>query len=266
MSEEMNQAYNNINPAFNMGIDQDDTAGAQPIQPIRPRRASAYRPQVSQPTGGQMPSRGDPMRRSGVGNEYGMMHNQGYYEGGSGRDFGGGHAPPQPYPTNDYAHSGYHAGEGSAEFMQGYGDSQEYGAPPPPVQARASFTNPYNQGGSNDFAAPKELRPPVQPYNTGMAPSNPANSIAHVQALTKTKSAVLVKDQIMDLQDDGFPAGLSEELGKARALYPVRFWVVDNSGSMMTNDGQSVRGKISYQCTRWAVSIVHKVHNNSTRV
>jgi hypothetical protein len=43
-------------------------------------------------------------------------------------------------------------------------------------------------------------------------------------------------------------------MGKTRALYPVRFWVLDNSGSMMSNDGQSIRGSISVQCTRWAVS------------
>ena len=75
-----------------------------------------------------------------------------------------------------------------------------------------------------------------------------------IEALAKTKSSVLLQDQIMDLKEEGFPSGLAEEMGKTRALYPVRFWVLDNSGSMMSNDGQSIRGSISVQCTRWAVS------------
>lgn len=79
-----------------------------------------------------------------------------------------------------------------------------------------------------------------------------------VAALAKTKSTVLLQDQILDLKEEGFPSGLAEELGKTRALYPVRFWVLDNSGSMMSNDGQSIRGKISVQCTRWAVSSLAK--------
>jgi hypothetical protein len=75
-----------------------------------------------------------------------------------------------------------------------------------------------------------------------------------IAALAKTKSSVLLQDQILDLKEEGFPSGLAEEMGKTRAFYPVRFWVLDNSGSMMSNDGQSIRGSISVQCTRWAVS------------
>ena len=263
-SQEMDQAYSRSPPAFNMGMNEPDIDTAQPV---RPRRTSAYRPQVTLPTGGQPPSRGGSIRSSGGGNEYGMMPNQsqGYY-GSSGRDVHHqGHPPQTPhqaqpyYPNNnsnpEYAQPGYYAGQGNNGYNeQAYDDY----APSPPVQQprQASFSNPYNNGG-NQFQAPKEIGPPVKPFDTGIAASsNPANTIAHVQALTKTKSAVLVKDQIMDLHDEGFPSGLAEELGKTRSLYPVRFWVVDNSGSMMANDGQSVRGKVSYQCTRWAVSML----------
>ena len=78
------------------------------------------------------------------------------------------------------------------------------------------------------------------------------SSTSRMTSLSKTKSPVLVEDQRIDLKQMGFPCGLAEELGKTRAVYPVRFWVLDNSGSMMQNDGTSIRGSISVQCTRWA--------------
>jgi hypothetical protein len=90
---------------------------------------------------------------------------------------------------------------------------------------------------------------PSAPYS---ATGSPKRSQIRMASLSKTKSAVLVEDQRLDLKEMGFPHGLAEELGKTRAVYPVRFWVLDNSGSMMQNDGASIRGSISVQCTRWA--------------
>jgi hypothetical protein len=69
-------------------------------------------------------------------------------------------------------------------------------------------------------------------------------------------SCILNRDQTNKLKDLGFPYGLAQELGNTRMMYPVRFWVVDNSGSMRANDGHQLRGSTQgqlrvVQCNRW---------------
>jgi hypothetical protein len=114
----------------------------------------------------------------------------------------------------------------------------------------------YGEGGAVANVHHQSPSTPVQVVGVDADMYSIAKSTAtpEVAALAKTKSSVLSQDQILDLKEEGFPSGLAEEMGKTRALYPVRFWVLDNSGSMMSNDGQSIRGSISVQCTRWAVS------------
>ena len=43
------------------------------------------------------------------------------------------------------------------------------------------------------------------------------------------------------LQQQGFPRGLAHEMVEARISFPIRFWIIDNSGSMLTPDGQELR-------------------------
>jgi hypothetical protein len=62
----------------------------------------------------------------------------------------------------------------------------------------------------------------------------------------------LFGDQLKELREMGFPPGLASALGTTRSIYPVRFWILDNSGSMMSNDGNMIRHSKSIQCTRWA--------------
>lgn len=66
----------------------------------------------------------------------------------------------------------------------------------------------------------------------------------------------LTVDQEVKLQDMGFPLGLAQMLVTGVSNCPVRFWVVDNSGSMWENDGKCLRGKGKntqlIPCTRWA--------------
>jgi hypothetical protein len=50
----------------------------------------------------------------------------------------------------------------------------------------------------------------------------------------------------------GYPSGLATELGATRSLFSTRFWVIDNSGSMLANDGHTIRGTSSVRCTRWS--------------
>jgi hypothetical protein len=44
------------------------------------------------------------------------------------------------------------------------------------------------------------------------------------------------------LQNQGYPLGLAKELDHSKFTYPLRFWIVDNSGSMMTPDGRELIG------------------------
>lgn len=43
-------------------------------------------------------------------------------------------------------------------------------------------------------------------------------------------SNVLTSQSLQVLRDQGFPMGLARELGNTKATYPIRFWIVDNSG------------------------------------
>lgn len=53
-----------------------------------------------------------------------------------------------------------------------------------------------------------------------------------------------------------FPFGLANQVLLSRAACPIRFWVIDNSGSMLANDGHVMRTtstkKVQVEaCTRW---------------
>jgi hypothetical protein len=70
---------------------------------------------------------------------------------------------------------------------------------------------------------------------------------------------LLDQHQQASLALQGYPTGLAQELGRTLSTYPLRFWVVDNSGSMRTDDGHELRGGgMNAQaqirvvsCTRW---------------
>ena len=62
-------------------------------------------------------------------------------------------------------------------------------------------------------------------------------------------------DQILALQEQGFTRGLAEAMTSNNAAFPLRIWIVDNSGSMSTNDGsriiQTHANVKMVECTRW---------------
>jgi hypothetical protein len=60
------------------------------------------------------------------------------------------------------------------------------------------------------------------------------------------------------LEHQGFTRGLAESLWKTKRMFPLRIWVVDNSGSMAATDGHRVvetlkKNDVKFvNCTRWA--------------
>lgn len=61
--------------------------------------------------------------------------------------------------------------------------------------------------------------------------------------------------QMKDLKSLGFPTGLAEAMNLNRRKFPLRVWIVDNSGSMKQDDGSRIifgNNKVKMvQCTRW---------------
>jgi Mg-chelatase subunit ChlD len=77
--------------------------------------------------------------------------------------------------------------------------------------------------------------------------------------MPKQKSYKLRNDDIQALQQQGFPRGLAQTLSTNNVAFPLRIWVVDNSGSMNQRDGhrivsvdQTNRKLKLVDCTRWA--------------
>lgn len=72
------------------------------------------------------------------------------------------------------------------------------------------------------------------------------------KSLINKKNPELLDHEAEKLMDMGFPRGLALEMGTTRSQFSIRYWILDNSGSMLTNDGASLRGKTPFTCTRWA--------------
>eukprot|EP00968_Pinguiococcus_pyrenoidosus_P018906 scaffold1958_cov253-Pinguiococcus_pyrenoidosus.AAC.9 len=53
------------------------------------------------------------------------------------------------------------------------------------------------------------------------------------------------------LRDANFPKGLKDVVGRATQVFHMRFFVLDNSGSMNAGDGSKIVGTKSRSCSRW---------------
>jgi len=68
----------------------------------------------------------------------------------------------------------------------------------------------------------------------------------------------LSSNDTMELKDQGYTDGLIESIARSNMQFPLRIWIVDNSGSMMSEDGHRLvhtgnRKNVRFvKCTRWA--------------
>jgi Mg-chelatase subunit ChlD len=102
------------------------------------------------------------------------------------------------------------------------------------------------------YASPVTPMASPRPY----APLMTEGRSSHV-LLPKQKSKVMTDPEIRVLMEQGFPRGLAEAMTKNNEAFPLRIWVVDNSGSMTKSDGhRMVETKKKddvkiVSCTRW---------------
>jgi hypothetical protein len=80
---------------------------------------------------------------------------------------------------------------------------------------------------SKDTDAKVEQVPYVVPVATATA--IPMMTMPHQQPTFFT-SNVMTNEALTTLRQQGFPLGLAQELGNTKAIYPIRYWIVDNSG------------------------------------
>ena len=53
-------------------------------------------------------------------------------------------------------------------------------------------------------------------------------------------SNAMTSEALQTLRDQGFPMGLAQELGNTKATYPLRFWIIDNSGYVACSNSASI--------------------------
>ena len=60
--------------------------------------------------------------------------------------------------------------------------------------------------------------------------SFPVATATAVPISSFSTSNIVSQQALSTLQEQGFPLGLAQELGNTKAKYPIRYWIVDNSG------------------------------------
>jgi len=88
-------------------------------------------------------------------------------------------------------------------------------------------------------------------------PSAPSMQIQHEsRTIAAGPANEMTEEQIKTLGQQGFTRGLAISLSQNNTTFPLRIWVVDNSGSMQKTDGHRIvktsSGNIkTVDCTRW---------------
>ena len=92
---------------------------------------------------------------------------------------------------------------------------------------------------------------------TGPSPAPTAQGLTPAFSLSCLSKDGLSEDQINQLVQQGFTRGLAQAVGESIEVFPLRVWIVDNSGSMSHNDGNrfvetsNTSDVKVVQCTRW---------------
>lgn len=76
--------------------------------------------------------------------------------------------------------------------------------------------------------------------------------------MPQASSKVLNSSEVAALKDQGYTTGLIKSVARSNMTFPLRIWVVDNSGSMVTGDGHRIVKTSNSEnvklvgCSRWA--------------
>uniref|UniRef100_A0A7S2EWP1 VWFA domain-containing protein n=1 Tax=Trieres chinensis TaxID=1514140 RepID=A0A7S2EWP1_TRICV len=104
------------------------------------------------------------------------------------------------------------------------------------------------------IAAPNGSSGHIYATATPIAASAPQATLRHDYPTTKGE---IEESSVDELKSQGFTEGLARALAANKDIFPVRFWVVDNSGSMNKPDGHRIIETTKHNnvkivpCTRW---------------
>ena len=112
-----------------------------------------------------------------------------------------------------------------------------------------------------DIPLPSPIPPPSAPSAPVELPREFSSDSSFRIPATNISSndGELTEEQISTMSSLGFTRGLSASIARNNTIFPLRYWIVDNSGSMANTDGsrycETKKGARSglkvVSCTRW---------------
>jgi len=112
------------------------------------------------------------------------------------------------------------------------------------------------------IAVPDSSVPDSSQYSQGQRtdarPTFPNQGRSKRVLVPQPSSKQLSNDETLTLKDQGYTSGLINSIARSNVTFPLRIWIVDNSGSMMNGDGHRLvetgySNDVKFvSCTRWA--------------
>lgn len=131
--------------------------------------------------------------------------------------------------------------------------NMDFQYPPPHHVVPVAVPLHNNQGrGDVPIATAHAARPSLATANASHKTSN-----YHLPSSRRNAIAPITERQIQQLVDQGYTRGHAASLARTIQNFPLRIWVVDNSGSMQHTDGHrfvetSRKGEVKVvECSRW---------------